>query len=373
VLGLFEFEGSKANNIIWTGEKKAYWESHNFSPFKDANPDTPASQRYKAVTLSRAIVAGESDHRKVLMAFVSPDGIHWQRLQEEPVITQGSFDSHNIAFWDTVQKRYVCYFRATQQGKRSVSRATSADFVHWSEPELLDFGGTPIEQFYTNGIMAYDRNPHLYLGFPMRFVPPSERGTVGFELRKTDGLSDAVFMSSHDGLHWHRAFMEAFLRPGLDPKNWGGAHGNSTPVWGMIQTGEHEFSFYWAEHYDNYPAKEIMPQLRRGTLRVDGFASVNAPYAGGEFVTKPLVFEGRTLVMNVSTSAVGSVKVEIQHAAGRPVPGFDLASAVEIWGDEIERPAAWRSGHDLSRLAGKPVRLRFVMKDADLYAIRFRP
>jgi len=109
---------------------------------------------------------------------------------------------------------------------------------------------------------------------------------------------------------------------GLDPKNWGGAHGNQTPAWGILQTAPDEISVYWAEHYDNYPAKEITPQLRRGTLRLDGFVSVNAPYAGGEFITKPLLFEGRKLTLNISTSAVGSVKVEIQDAGGKPLAGF---------------------------------------------------
>ncbi len=373
-LGLFEFNGSKRNNIIWTGEKKAYWESHNFSPFKDANPAAPASQRYKAVTLSRAVPPGESERRKVLMAFVSPDGIHWNRLQDKPIITDGSFDSQNVAFWDTIEETYVCYLRQGQQGKRSISRCTSVDFVNWTRSELLDFGDTPIEHFYTNAIQPYCRAPHVYLGFPMRFVPPAERNTVGLERRKTDGLSDAVFMSSHDGRRWHRTFMEAFIRPGVDPKNWGGAHGNTTPAWGVVRTSEQELSIYWAEHYDNYPEDTgLVPQLRRGTLRLDGFVSVNAPYAGGELVTRTLTFAGKHLVINYSTSAVGSVKVEIQDSRQRPIPGFTLDDTVEIWGDETERVVAWRNGHDVSRLAGRPVRLRFVMKDADLYSIRFRP
>jgi len=372
-LGLFEFNGSKDNNIIWTGEKKAYWESHNFSPFKDTNPAVPPSQRYKAVTLSKAVPAGETERRKVLMAFVSPDGIHWSRLQQDPIITDGSFDSHNVAFWDSVQRTYVCYLRHGRQGKRSVSRCTSPDFVNWTRSEPLDFGDTPLEHFYTNGIEPYFRGPHLYLGFPMRFVPPAQRNTVGFEPRKTDGLSDAVFMSSRDGQHFNRTFMEAFLRPGPDPENWGGAHGNHTPAWHIVQSGETEISIYFAEHYDNYPADAIVPQLRRCTLRLDGFVSVNAPYAGGEFVTRPLVFEGGNLVINYATSAVGSVKVEVQDAGGKPIPGFTLDDAVEIWGDEIERIVAWKDGYDVGRLAGRAVRLRFAMTDADLYAIRFKP
>lgn len=371
-LGLFECNGSRNNNIIWTGSRKAYDESHNFSPFIDQNPAAPASQRYKAVTLTK-VGAPEGKRKNALMAFVSPDGIHWKRLREEPIITEGAFDSHNTAFWDTAAKQYVCYLRETQKGKKSISRTTSPDFIRWSRPELLDFGGTPIEHFYTNGIVPYFRAPHVYIGLPMRFVHPKDRDTIGLERRKTDGFSDAVFMSSHDGLHWNRTFMEAFIRPGLDRQNWGGAHGNNTPSWGLVQTGEDELSIYWAEHYDNYPAKEIIPQLRRGALRLDGFVSAYAPYAGGECVTKPLVFDGRKLALNVSTSAVGSVRVEIQNVDGKPSPGFALDDCIEIWGDELARVVAWKGGTDVSKLAGRPVRLRFVMKDADIYAFQFVP
>jgi hypothetical protein len=367
-LRLFDFNGPQDNNIIWTGQKKAYWESHNFSPFKDTNPDAPSSERYKAVTLGRCVIDG--DRQKVLLAFVSPDGINWRRLQDEPIITEGSFDSHNTAFWDGVQKRYVCYLRQGRDGKRNVRRSISKDFIHWSQPEWLDFGCSPLEHFYTNGIIPYFRAPHIYLGFPMRFVP--ERTRIGAEERKTDGLSDAVFMSSRDGITWNRTFMEAFIRPGLDEANWGGAHGNNTPAWGIIQTSEREISLYVSENYGNYPeGVNRVPRLRRSVVRVDGFISVSAPYNGGQMLTKPLIFKGTKLMINYSTSAVGSIKVEIQDQLGAAIPGFAFTDATEIYGDEIERVVSWKDSNDVSRLVGRPIRLRFVMKDADLYSIRF--
>ena len=41
-------------------------------------------------------------------------------------------------------------------------------------------------------------------------------------------------------------------------------------------------------------------------------------------------------------------------------------------GDEIARVVSWKGNTDVSALAGKAVRLRFILKDADLYSIRFR-
>ena len=120
-------------------------------------------------------------------------------------------------------------------------------------------------------------------------------------------------------------------------------------------------------------------------------------------VTKPLTFDGKSLEINYSTSAAGSIRVEIQTIDGQPIPGHSLAECPEMIGDEIARIVQWgevppplsqgtdpdslsaESGlsyetpivpwegrSDVSKLAGRPVRLRFVMKDADLFSIRFK-
>jgi hypothetical protein len=137
-------------------------------------------------------------------------------------------------------------------------------------------------------------------------------------------------------------------------------------ITGLASTGPAELSLNKQAHYAQPTA-----HLVRYALRTDGFVSVNAPYAGGEMATRLLRFTGRTLALNVSTSAAGSVRVEIRDTAGNPVSGYTLDDAEEIVGDSIERPVEWKGGCDISALAGKPIRLRFVMKDADLYAIKF--
>ena len=120
----------------------------------------------------------------------------------------------------------------------------------------------------------------------------------------------------------------------------------------------------------NYGQKDTA-YLERMTLRLDGFASLNAPYQGGEMVTKPLRFKGSRLEINYSTSAAGGIRIEMQDPKGQPIPGFTLDECPEIIGDQIERTVSWKGGSDLSSLSGKPVRMRVVLKDADLYSIRF--
>ncbi len=106
-------------------------------------------------------------------------------------------------------------------------------------------------------------------------------------------------------------------------------------------------------------------------LRTDGFASVSAPWAGGELLTRPLIFSGNELALNFRTGAPGFVRVEIQDEAGVAIPGYTLDACPEIIGDEIARVVVWKQHADVGALSGRPVRLRFAMKDADLYSFRF--
>jgi hypothetical protein len=119
--------------------------------------------------------------------------------------------------------------------------------------------------------------------------------------------------------------------------------------------------------------------LERMTLRLDGFTSLNVPYSGGEMVTKPLTFDGGRLEINYSTSAAGSIRVELQDAGGVPISGYTLDDCVEVIGDDIEYTVAWpgkidgaaEGGPDLRPLVGVPIRLRFWMQDADVFSFRF--
>ena len=356
-LGLFEFNGSTDNNIVWTGSG-----GHNFSPFKDTNPDAPPAQRYKAVG------SGQAGGKPVLLGFVSPDGIRWTKLREEPLLTDGKFDSLNVAFWDAVRSRYAAFYRDFRHGVRTIKHATSLDFLDWTEGQWGDFGDTPPEHLYTNGTVAYFRAPHLFLALPRRFLPWRQL----YPDAPVPGASDGVFMSSRDGIHWDRRFLESFIRPGRDPRNW--PQRTNTPARGIVPTAEDEISLY-VERHRSAPTNH----LQRLVLRTDGFVSVRAGYSGGEMVTRPLLFDGDNLVLNFSTSAAGSIRVEIQDVRGHPFPGFSLEESPLIWGDEIEHMVRWARSHrkaisdrPLRRLAGNPVRLRLVMKDADLYSLRFR-
>ncbi len=362
-LGLFEVHGTRTNNVVLAGQSPF---SHNFAPFLDTRPGVPPGERFKAL-------AGTSESG--LHGFVSADGLRWRPLRDTPLLTRGAFDSQNVAFWSESEHCYALYFRTWTRGDfagyRTISRATSADFLAWSAPVEMHFGDTPREHLYTSQTHPYFRAPHLYIATPMRFLPgrkvltAAQAEALGVNPDYASDVAEAVFMTSRGGSNYTRQFMEAFIRPGLDPGNWASRAGLT--ALGVVPTGPTEMSLYKQAHY-----AQPTGHLVRYTLRTDGFVSINAPYRGGGFVTRPFTFTGRELVVNFSTGAAGGLRVEVQDAGGQPVAGFGLAEAIEEVGDEIERVVRWKGGRDLARLAGQPIRLRFVMQDADLYSLRFR-
>jgi len=66
------------------------------------------------------------------------------------------------------------------------------------------------------------------------------------------------------------------------------------------------------------------------------------------------------------------VWIEIQDANGQAIPGFTLADCEPLFGDTLDREMTWKPGFDVSSMQGRPMRLRLVLKDADVYAYRFK-
>lgn len=387
-LGLYEFQGAKANNIVFISGMMDSADADGGHPavFRDENPDAQPDSRYKAILRARS--------ERGIIPFASADGIHWRAMSAKPVISNGAFDSQNLAFWDKERKEYRAYWRyftegsdtALYRGLRAIRTARSKDLLTWFDQHDLSYVDSPPEQLYTNVIKPYHRAPHLFLGFPMRYIdrgaaeslqalPEREHRTWRSSIspRYGSAITDALFMISRDGVHFKR-WNEAFLRPGIERAGtWN--YGHLCTAWSLVETpsaleggAPDELSLYAVESYwtDNSSA------LRRYSLRMDGFVSVSAPMAGGELVTMPLIFAGNRLVINFSTSAAGEVKVEIQDSAGNPLPGYTEEECPALFGDAIERMVSWKKGNDLAALAGRAVRLRFILKDADLYSIRFK-
>jgi hypothetical protein len=233
-------------------------------------------------------------------------------------------------------------------GVRSIARATSADFLHWTDPVVMQ-ANQPGEHLYTSGTHPYFRAPHIYIALATRFMA------------NRSSITDVVLMASRPGsTSYARLFPEAFIRPGLGKDGWGNR--SNYIAWHVVPTSGTEMSMY------NVNGDHLV-------LRIDGFISIHAGAAEGEFVTKPFTFQGRQLEINESTSAAGRIRVEIQDADGDVIEGYTLEDSETIYGDRIRHVVRWgtqqEQNGDVSRLAGQPIRLRFVMQEADLYSFKF--
>ncbi|MDG1893426.1 MAG: hypothetical protein P8J37_00805 [Fuerstiella sp.] len=335
-LGLYEWGGSKENNIVWNGIG-----THCFVAFRDANPECSADARYKAI--SRGRPQGE----KGLYVFKSPDAIHWSLIKDEPVITDGYFDSQNLAFWDPVTKQYVDYHRTFINKVRSILMCTSDDFVTWSTPVALTYPDTPHQHLYTNAIRPYPSAPHIRIGFPTRYMPKTQQ-------------VEPVFMSSRDGITFQR-FSDAII-PQTAPADRDGNRSNYMTNGLLELPGQpDELSVYATEAYYTGPDSRV----RRFTYRKDGFVALNGT---GEVLTRPLVFDGAVLSLNYRCASAGSVIVQLCDSDGVLIPGFECAP---LGGDNVDHRIRWTSGQTSGKLAGQEVRLRLTLNNADVFAFQF--
>ncbi|MBQ8447371.1 MAG: hypothetical protein IJX27_00385 [Clostridia bacterium] len=382
-IGKYEYNGTKNNNIIFDREG----EIDNFSVFYDENPACPKEEKFKALS---EINLGHERGGTKLIYYASENGIDFREMRYLDVA--GTFDSFNVTFWDAETGKYFLYYRAFH-GKngedklswrgvkkddiRDIRVATSADFLHWEVHGRITFAqGQEDYPLYTNQITKYRRAASTFIGFPVRYIDRCDdaesfrfmpladrRGKITEHFgREGTALTDCVIMTSQDGLEFDRRD-EAFMTPGMENRNnwW---YGNCYTVYGLCETeaeeegAPKEISFYMGE---NYRIKNV--NFRRYTVRLDGFFSWQAPYSDAEVLTKPLALSGEEMSLNFSTSAVGGIKIYICDVNGEELEGYE---SYTVFGNSVERPVEFAK--PLAALAGETVRLKFKMKDAEIYS-----
>ena len=390
-------EGEFRYGIYWSMPERPFG-----VVFKD--PHAPREERYK-------VVSGFQNR-----VFATADGSEWKTLQLNIFPQQISFprgmDSQNAVFFDDKYGCYVAYVRANMQHEpppqyreyfknsrfhngnnhlRCVRRCTSQDLVTFTEGEIVlapdahdpIMDGVGVGDFYMPQVIKYPHAQDAYVMFPNRYLH-YQQWYLGEDLRHlptakpdevlNDGPIDIGFAASRDGIQWERYARKPLIPLGRKGQfDWGGLY----PVRGLIVKGDEMWLYYVAfgDHGMPLPIEghESEGVLSRAIFRKDGFTALEADYPRGEFTTPVLRFEGHSLHLNVETSALGLIRVEIQDEEGEPLPGFALEDCDRMHStNRTDALVKWRKGQsDLSSLAGKPLRLRFeLMYGAKLYAFR---
>ncbi len=370
VLNLHEWEGDLATNIVLPNAGQG-------SIIKDPNPATPAAERYKLLSWS---------YYRGYYLYTSPDGIHFQR--NETVGLPFDTDGSTSFFWDDQKGLYHAYFRCISRDRRVGRRAGHDEITDLFQPwpfqpvdrpwiddlvlarpalgelPIIETGG----QVYRFKAHKYAWAPDVYVAFPWRYLL---EGNV---------RPGSFLMVSRDGTNWTR-YEEPYYFPGgwklegnevLEALMEHGMIRRGSQLWqfGTVRFTEHGGAIYGGVEHDG----GVHDRLLRLVQRLDGFVAAQPDEPGkgvATLVTRPLTFSGEHLELNVDASG-GFARVELQDPSGRALSGFALTDAVPLRQDGTALTVRWKSGADLSSLAGKSVRVKIELKAARLFALQFR-
>ena len=226
-----------------------------------------------------------------------------------------------------------------------------------------------MQHLYTNAVQSYGRAPHLFIGFPTRYLPEEGQRV------------EPTLMTSRDGLLFHR-WLEPVV-PESAPKDRGGNRSNYM-AWGIVEIPgrPNHLSVYATEAYYTGPDSRV----RRFEYRKDGFVSLRGGAQGGVLITK-LIKLGRLadrLTLNYSANQGGQVRVGLYQPNGTAIPGHSLSECQPLTGDQLNQTVMWKSvignnvgkaNADISHLrqTHPAVQLRFELKNADLFSLQFQP
>lgn len=433
-LGVVKYEGNPRNNIV-LGLGAGGVEDAGEGGMVFLDPTAPPDGRYRMVIKRGEPPVIKADEPPDVCVFSSPDGIHW-KLTHEHVLTwtdptgRQQLDSQNVIFWDDQINKYVAYMRRNMRDKgpryRTIARSESPTLTGFGQvqenpivlgPDEYDsrFGAPVGVDYYVSAAIKYPWAQDAYYMFPTAYFHYNAKVLSEFpnQVPVNAGPLDTRFAASRDGVKWERYDRRPFIPLGM--------HGqidskSSRAFYGILPSvdGNSMYLYYIAtDQLHGWPSKEekrhkpsrleienpeeakraqerrernirlltdagLSPEndvevISRVVLRRDGFVSVRADFTVGEFTTGLLKFSGRELVLNVDTSAAGWVRCELLDENDRPIGGFALDDCDVIHtANATNRPVSWKRSRDVSSLAGKPVRLRCVLQDADLYAFQFK-
>ncbi|HZM05724.1 MAG TPA: hypothetical protein VFC44_22215 [Candidatus Saccharimonadales bacterium] len=394
-LGLFDFNGIKENSIVLVangGSSDRYGASVVVDP---RDPD--ASRRYKMAYSDFSRDSKGQEYPGLHVAF-SPDGIHWTKYPHGPLsrTSRGSLGSPlpfqndtnrpwaiplsmadaNDVFYDPLRQRFVNYAKMWIDGpdgnmywKHAMGRIESADFIHWSKPQLIltpDDLDPPWVEFHTTPVFYYD---DCYFAA----IQILDRATRG-------GVVDVELATSRDGFHWERPFRHPFWLPRAPGHAFdsGSVFLAAQPI--VIGS---EIRFYYGAYSsgatsgDNYT---FASGIGLATMRRDRFAGLQ-PLARsdqatlkhplenvGQVTLKPIALDPSSSIELNADASAGEIRVEILGNDGKRVRDFSEDDAVPIHGDSLTHAVQWKSG-GLSGLPAENYILRVHLTNATLYAV----
>jgi hypothetical protein len=379
-LGLVEFAGSKANNLVGLPNIEG-------NVFRDPHAKAEA-ERYVYVS---TVFRGGGIYR-----FTSPDGFRWQR--DPAPLVPFEADSQNITFWDERLGKYVFFFRgwnistpfglgrkivryeadrldrpfglvSTGKGRAFKNDPARDPLIVDEMPTVLacDDRDPPNTDIYTNAIQPYPPAPAWYVGFPAFYRHATKSA------HRNDGRTEVQFIASHDGRSWQRYDRATYVGPGFA----GSESANMVYLSpGLVIRGDEIWQFgtgYRSTHGD-VAAREARTDgaIYRYVQRLDGFVSLDFAAGGGQAMTAPVTIDGPTLRLNLDPGALGELRVALLDAdSGRALSGFATPDCDPLQTNATGALVTWRGHSDLAAWQGRHIRLTLTGTRTKLFSFRF--
>jgi hypothetical protein len=314
-----------------------------------------------------------------LVVRTSPDGIHWSGRLTDPV----QMGDRSTVHYDPFRSTWVFGIRHGHEGigRDRCYREHPDPLANWTwDASKSNFwvGADPLDPRHPDPKLAA-QNPQLYNLDCMAYesIMLGQFSIWQGEHKEPFGAfpkrNEILLGFSRDGFHWHRPDRRPFMGVNMDdPEAWN--WGNVQSVGGGCLIVGDKLVFHcsgWTRSKD--PSKPC-PVLSTGmaTLRRDGFASMDAGNAEGTLTTRPVRFRGSFLFVNVEGSD-GELGAEILDESGSAIEPFSRDNSEVIRGDSTRAQLSWNGAENLSALAGQPVRFRFHLRNARLFAFWVSP
>ncbi|MDR3674547.1 MAG: hypothetical protein P4N24_03590 [Acidobacteriota bacterium] len=359
------------------------------SVMKDLHDPDP-ERRYKMICWI--------EHEASYQTMISPDGLHWTQLSGKPICPGRDVIT---GYYDEQRHVYVAFAKIMTDwrgyNRRVFYLTTSTDFKHWTAPQMVlapdwrDDAGSLARIEEARPLLDVPDDPHLIrtelygigvyphescvLTFPWVFTINNR---ARYDSRNQEGPFELQLAVSRDLTQWERPFRTPCLSRGKSGE-WDS--GLFTTPSRALRVGDEIWLYYTGSNYTHgTPCLYRADGTGRGTKytasiglakwKLDRFVSVDGPAEGGSLTTVPIIFSGERLEINASVRPGGSVKVEVQDAAGRAIEGFGPSDVFA--GDDIRHTVTWHEDPAVSKVAGKPIRLKFHLKNGELYSYAFR-
>ncbi|MFN0199048.1 MAG: SGNH/GDSL hydrolase family protein, partial [Planctomycetaceae bacterium] len=365
---------------------------HQASVIKDLNDPDPA-RRYKCI--------GWSSQPAGYNTFASPDGLNWTLVSGQPIAPGGDVMT---GYWDEGRKLYVAFPKihplTRGHNRRQFGTIFSPDFAYWSKPvlsftvDLRDDVGTFARLEQVRPILDRTDHPQLmrteYYGIG---AYTAESCTLAFpwifsinnnaRYGNHEGPEEIQLAVSRDLINWERPFRTPVIDIGqLD--EWDASYHTTAST--ALRVGDEIRLYYSGANYTHGTPVLYRTQFEDGkstgrkekysaaiglvTWPLDRFVSADAGSDGGVLTTVPIRYSGNRLEINAAVKPEGHILVELLDGAGQPFES--LPQSEPITGDDLRHVVRFNGRTDVAPYRGKPVTLRFTMKNAELYSFAFR-